>query len=39
MGNNLARHRKGHFDDPYQERLVPTIRRLVESATAVLARP
>jgi aminoglycoside phosphotransferase (APT) family kinase protein len=38
MGNNLARHRSGRYDDPYQEQLVPTIRRLVESATALLAR-
>ena len=39
MGNNLARHRSGRYDDPYQEKLVPTIRRLLESATALLARP
>jgi len=38
MGNNLARHRSGGYDDPYQEKLVPTIRRLIESATVLLAR-
>jgi aminoglycoside phosphotransferase (APT) family kinase protein len=38
MGNNLARHRSGRYHDPYQEKLVPTIRRLIESATAVLPR-
>jgi aminoglycoside phosphotransferase (APT) family kinase protein len=39
MGNNLARHRSGRYDDPYQEKLVPTIRRLLESATELLAGP
>jgi aminoglycoside phosphotransferase (APT) family kinase protein len=38
MGNNLARHRSGRYHDPYQEKLVPTIRRLIESAAVVLAR-
>jgi streptomycin 6-kinase len=38
MGNNLARHRSGRYHDPYQEKLVPTIRRLIESAAEVLAR-
>jgi aminoglycoside phosphotransferase (APT) family kinase protein len=38
MGNNLARHRSGRYHDPYQEKLVPTIRRLIEGAAQVLAR-
>jgi hypothetical protein len=38
MGNNLARHRSGRYHDPFQEKLVPTIRRLIESATSPLAR-
>jgi aminoglycoside phosphotransferase (APT) family kinase protein len=37
MGNNLARHRSGRYHDPFQEKLVPTIRRLIEGAAAVLA--
>jgi aminoglycoside phosphotransferase (APT) family kinase protein len=37
MGNNLARHRSGRYHDPYQEKLMPTIRRLVESAGSLLA--
>jgi aminoglycoside phosphotransferase (APT) family kinase protein len=37
MGNNLARHRSGRYHDPYQERLLPTIRRLLESAGSLLA--
>jgi aminoglycoside phosphotransferase (APT) family kinase protein len=36
MGNNLARHRSGRYHDPYQERLIPTIRRLIESAGSLL---
>jgi aminoglycoside phosphotransferase (APT) family kinase protein len=38
MGNNLARHRSGRYDDPYQEKLVPTIRRLIEGAASLLPR-
>ena len=38
MGNNLARHRSGRYPDPFQEKLVPTIRRLIESAASPLAR-
>jgi aminoglycoside phosphotransferase (APT) family kinase protein len=37
MGNNLARHRTGRYHDPYQEKLIPTIRRLLESAESLLA--
>jgi hypothetical protein len=36
MGNNLARHRGGRYDDPFQEKLVPTIRRLIEGAASLL---
>ncbi len=39
MGNNLARHRSGRYDDPFQEKLVPTIRRLIEGAASLLPRP
>jgi aminoglycoside phosphotransferase (APT) family kinase protein len=38
MGNNLARHRSGRYDDPFQETLVPTIRRLIEGAASLLPR-
>jgi aminoglycoside phosphotransferase (APT) family kinase protein len=39
MGNNLARHRSGRYDDPFQEKLVPTIRWLIEGAASLLPRP
>src|SRR5262249_34835527 len=37
MGNNLARHRAGRHHDPFQEGLVPTIRRLIDGAGQALA--
>jgi aminoglycoside phosphotransferase (APT) family kinase protein len=36
MGNNLRRHRTGHREDPYQERLVTVIPALIESGTALI---
>jgi len=36
MGNNLARHRSGRYHDPFQERLTPTIRCLIEAAASQL---
>jgi streptomycin 6-kinase len=31
MAHNLRRHREGRHIDPYQERLPPTIARLVQT--------
>jgi aminoglycoside phosphotransferase (APT) family kinase protein len=36
MGNNLARHRSGRYHDPFQEKLIPTIRCLIEGAASGL---
>ncbi|GAA2403894.1 phosphotransferase family protein [Actinomadura vinacea] len=38
MAHNLHRHRAGRHVDPYQERLPPTIARLVESGAEMLKR-
>lgn len=36
MGHNLRRHREGRYHDPFQERLPPTIMRLVDHGLEVL---
>jgi aminoglycoside phosphotransferase (APT) family kinase protein len=38
MGHNLRRHREGRHIDPDQEKLPATIRRLIDTGTALLAR-
>jgi streptomycin 6-kinase len=38
MGNNLRRHRQGRRHDPYQERLVATIPRLIDAGLEHLER-
>lgn len=38
MAHNLRRHREGRHVDPYQEKLVPTIRRLVDTGLQLLQR-
>ena len=38
MSHNLRRHREGRHHDPYQERLPPTIARLVETGRERLGR-
>jgi aminoglycoside phosphotransferase (APT) family kinase protein len=38
MGHNLRRHREGRHDDPYQERLVPTILSMVDRGIETLNR-
>jgi aminoglycoside phosphotransferase (APT) family kinase protein len=37
MGNNLQRHREGRYHDPYQERLPPSIRSLIDQGIELLA--
>ena len=37
MAHNLRRHREGRHHDPFQEKLPPTISRLMETATSMVA--